>query len=104
MFRVVQEALGNVVKHSGSNEAQVELHGNDSGIILRVLDQGKGFDPRLRNLTAGIGLIGMSERLRIVGGKLTVKSEPNRGTVVLAEVPLTASANKDQGLTKAAGR
>jgi hypothetical protein len=39
-----------------------------------------------------------------VGGKLTVKSEPNRGTVVLAEVPLTASANKDQGLTKAAGR
>jgi signal transduction histidine kinase len=104
MFRVAQEALGNVVKHSESNEAQVELRGNDSGIILRVLDQGQGFDPRLRNLTAGIGLIGMSERLRLVGGKLTVNSEPNRGTEVLAEVPLTASANKDQGLTKAAGR
>lgn len=104
MFRVAQEALGNVAKHSGSNEAQVELRGNDSGIILRVLDQGKGFDPRLGNLTAGIGLIGMSERLRLVGGKLTVKSEPSRGTEVLAEVPLPASANKDQGLTKAAGR
>ena len=104
MFRVAQEALGNVVKHSESSEAQVELRGNNSGISLRVVDLGKGFDPRLRNLSAGIGLIGMSERLRLVGGKVTVNSEPNRGTEVLAEVPLTASANKDQGLTKASGR
>jgi PAS domain S-box-containing protein len=104
LFRVAQEALGNVVKHSGAAEAQLELSGNVSGFRLRISDMGRGFDPSLRNPDAGIGLIGMNERLRLVGGKLTVRSEPNRGTDVLAEVPLAASANKDRGLAQAAGR
>ena len=104
LFRVAQEALGNVVKHSGAAEAQVELSGTVSGFRLRISDMGRGFDPSLRNPDAGIGLIGMNERLRLVGGKFTVRSEPNRGTDVLAEVPLAASANKDRGLAQAAGR
>jgi PAS domain S-box-containing protein len=104
LFRVAQEALGNVVKHSGATDAQVELIRTASGIRLRISDTGKGFDPALQNPDAGIGLIGMNERLRLVGGKLTVRSEPKRGTEVLADVPLTASANKDQNLTQAAGR
>jgi two-component system, sensor kinase len=104
LFRVAQEALGNVVKHSGAAEAQLELSGNVSGFRLCISDMGRGFDPSLRNPDAGIGLIGMNERLRLVGGKLTVRSEPNRGTDVLAEVPLAASANKDRGLAQAAGR
>jgi signal transduction histidine kinase len=104
LFRVAQEALGNVVKHSGATDAQVELIRTASGIRLHISDTGKGFDPALQNPDAGIGLIGMNERLRLVGGKLTVRSDPNRGTEVLADVPLTASANKDQSLTQAAGR
>jgi PAS domain S-box-containing protein len=104
LFRVTQEALGNVVKHSGSADAQVELLGNEKGLRLRVLDAGKGFDLSLQNQDAGIGLIGMNERLRLVGGTLTVKSEPNRGTDVSAYVPLTASADSDRGMARAAGR
>jgi len=73
LFRVAQEALGNAVKHSGAREAQVEIRSNASGISLRIFDQGKGFDPAMKNPAAGIGLIGMSERLRLVGGRLLVK-------------------------------
>jgi PAS domain S-box-containing protein len=104
LFRVAQEALGNVVKHSQATDAHVELFGTAGGIRLCISDAGKGFDPSQQNPDAGIGLIGMNERLRLVGGKLEVKSEPNRGTQVFADVPLTASANRDQGLTRAAGR
>jgi len=104
LFRVAQEALGNVVKHSEATDAQVELVGIATGIRLRISDAGKGFDPSLPNPDAGIGLIGMNERLRLVGGELEVKSEPNRGTEVLADVPLIVSANRDQSLTRAAGR
>ena len=92
LFRVAQEALGNVVKHSESKEAQVELRANKIGLILQISDQGKGFDMGLRDSTVGIGMIGMGERLRLVGGNLLVKSEPNRGTEVVAQVPLTAES------------
>jgi PAS domain S-box-containing protein len=104
LFRVAQEALGNVVKHSQATDAQMEISRTASGIRLRISDAGKGFDPSLPNPDAGIGLIGMNERLRLVGGKFEVKSEPNCGTQVLADVPLSASANRDQSLTRAAGR
>jgi PAS domain S-box-containing protein len=94
LFRVAQEAIGNVVKHSKAKSAQVELGTNASGISLRISDQGRGFDPRIKNSGAGIGLIGMTERLRLVGGRLWVKSEPNRGTEITGEVPLTIHAEE----------
>jgi PAS domain S-box-containing protein len=93
LFRVTQEALGNVVKHSQSKDAQVELGANSMGVSLRIVDAGRGFEPDLSNPTAGIGLVGMQERLRLVGGRLSVKSELLRGTEIIAEVPLAASAN-----------
>lgn len=88
MFRVAQESLANVVKHSGSRNAQVQFHANAAGISLCISDQGKGFDPAIKNPAAGIGLIGMSERLRLVGGRFFVKSEAGRGTEILAEAPV----------------
>ena len=93
LFRVTQEALGNVVKHSQSKGAQVELGANSMGVSLRVTDAGKGFEPDLSNPAAGIGLVGMRERLRLVGGRLSVKSELLHGTEIIAEVPLGVSAN-----------
>jgi PAS domain S-box-containing protein len=93
LFRVTQEALGNVVKHSQSKGAQVELGANAMGVSLRVTDAGKGFEPDLSNPAAGIGLVGMRERLRLVGGRLSVKSELLHGTEIIAEVPLGVSAN-----------
>jgi signal transduction histidine kinase len=103
LFRVAQEALGNVIKHSGTKEAQVELHTNANGISLCISDQGKGFDPAIKNPAAGIGLIGMTERLRLVGGRLLVKSEPNRGAEILAEVPFAVPVKEEKVKSYAAG-
>lgn len=90
LFRVTQEALSNVVKHSQSERAQVDLGANPMGVSLRITDAGKGFEPDLSNPEAGIGLVGMRERLRLVGGRLSVKSELLHGTEILAEVPSAA--------------
>jgi PAS domain S-box-containing protein len=104
LFRVAQEALGNVVKHSKAKSAQVAVGANAGCIWLRISDAGRGFDPGLQNARAGIGLIGMRERLRLVGGTLVVKSEPEQGTEILAEVPLAASEKEHQVRTKTVGR
>ena len=94
LFRVTQEALGNVVKHSQSKSAQVELGANSMGVSLCIKDAGRGFEPNLSNPAAGIGLVGMRERLRLVGGRLSVKSVLLRGTEIIAEVPQAAPAHR----------
>lgn len=87
LYRVAQEALQNVVRHSAASRASVTLTQADGMLLLRVRDNGVGFpvDEHLRN---GLGLIGMRERLRITRGTFRVLSRVNRGTVVLARVPL----------------
>jgi PAS domain S-box-containing protein len=94
LFRVAQEALGNVVKHSRAKQAQVELSGTNNGIHLRTVDAGIGFDPDLRSTHVGIGLVSMRERLRLVGGGLSIRSAPMRGTEILAVLPLSAAAKE----------
>jgi PAS domain S-box-containing protein len=104
LFRVAQGALTNVVKHSQCKEAEVTLGANDACVCLRVTDHGAGFDPDLCTPGTGIGLIGMSERLRLVGGMLLVKSEAGRGTEISAEVPLAAAVTEEQARTQITGR
>ena len=104
LFRVTQEAIGNVVKHSGSSYAKVEVAGNGSGITLRITDAGRGFDPERPKELLGLGLVGMRERLRLVAGRLSVKSGLHHGTEILAEVPLRAPASGDKFQTQVAGR
>jgi len=89
VFRIVQEALANVVKHSGAAEARVMLSGGDGEIVLRVEDGGCGFEPDTRR--DGIGLMSMRERVQLVGGDITVRSTPNQGTVIEARVPVQGS-------------
>jgi PAS domain S-box-containing protein len=103
LFRVTQEALGNVVKHSGAKSARVELGSNEAGVSLRIVDEGKGFDTRSTNAGTGIGLVGMSERVHLIGGRFLIKSQPMRGTEILAEVPLRSSVNRPRAKTVAAG-
>ena len=102
LFRVAQEALGNVIKHSQAKSAHVELGSTANGVCLRISDTGKGFDPDLKRTDAGIGLISMRERIRLVGGRLLVRSELMRGTEVLAEIPVAAPANAGRVPTHAA--
>jgi PAS domain S-box-containing protein len=87
LFRVLQEALQNAVKHSAVKNFTVEVHCTKEGISLIVTDSGVGFDWQDAMDHKGLGLISMRERLRLVNGELSIQSEPGRGTTVLARVP-----------------
>ncbi len=92
LFRIAQEALSNVVKYSEATRAEVELRHAADETQLRITDTGVGFDPALRMADAGIGLVSMRERLRLVGGTFSVRSAPGAGTEILATVPLAVAA------------
>jgi PAS domain S-box-containing protein len=87
LFRVLQEALQNAVKHSGAADVSVKVQGTLDGIHLTVSDSGVGFNWRHAVNGRGLGLISMRERLRLVNGELSIQSEPGRGTTILARVP-----------------
>jgi len=87
LFRVLQEALQNAVKHSADQNFAVEMRGTKDGISLTVSDGGIGFDWQDAMHRRGLGLISMRERLRLVNGELTIQSAPSRGTTVLAHIP-----------------
>jgi len=88
LFRVLQEALQNGVKHSGSRHFHVELCGTSEEISLTVSDSGVGFDSHGAMNFPGLGLISMRERLQLVNGEFSIDSEPDRGTTIYARVPL----------------
>jgi PAS domain S-box-containing protein len=91
VYRVVQESLTNVRKHASTDWAQVEIQHTPFEVHLRVSDRGSGFiadDARRR----GFGLVGMTERLRLAGGTLTIESRPGAGSQVDAWLPVSAAA------------
>lgn len=88
MYRIAQEALSNVVKHSGGTTAFVKVAMCAKTISLCVADDGIGFDTSA--MAGGIGLTSMRERLRLVGGELFIKSSPDTGTELVAEITLPA--------------
>ena len=88
LFRILQEALQNAIKHSGSRYFQVSLSGGSDGVELTVRDSGIGFDPADATRGSGLGLTSIRERLKLVNGKLFIDSQSQRGTTILARVPL----------------
>jgi len=94
LYRIVEEALQNVVKHSGAEDATVELSGHGNQIDLCVSDSGTGFIPEPTNGEAGLGLISMRERLRLVGGHLSIESKPSHGTRIRVRIPLSTAGQK----------
>jgi PAS domain S-box-containing protein len=90
LFRVLQESLQNAMKHSGSKHFQVTFVSGRDDIRLMVSDFGIGFDPGEALKGRGVGLTNMRERLKLVGGELSISSEPGAGTIVRARVPLFA--------------
>ncbi|MEU3992230.1 GAF domain-containing sensor histidine kinase [Streptomyces platensis] len=88
VLRVAQEALHNALRHSGAKTVEVSLARDGQGALLRIADDGCGFDPRaVRRAGRHLGLVSMHDRAGGVGGKLTVESEPGKGTAVEMEVP-----------------
>jgi signal transduction histidine kinase len=93
LYRVMQEALQNAVKHSGADRVLVAFSGRGPELTLRVADRGRGFAPEQVEATYGIGLAGMRERLRLVGGGLRIQSAPQGGTIIEAWLPAAGAAD-----------
>ena len=91
LFRVLQEALHNAVRHSQVRHFDVQLCGTGDALDLTVRDKGVGFDVDEANRGRGLGLTSMKERLKLVGGELFIESRSTRGTTVLARAPIRRS-------------
>ena len=92
VYRIVQEALHNVAKHAAATRVAVRVSDRDGEISLLVRDNGRGFDAQQRS--SGFGLLGMRERLALVGGTFALESSPGNGTVVRATIPITRRASR----------
>jgi signal transduction histidine kinase len=88
LLRVAQEALHNALRHSGAQHVEVTLHKRGPDTVLRVTDDGSGFDPTaVRRAGRHLGLVSMRDRASGVGGSLTVESAPGKGTTIEMEAP-----------------
>jgi PAS domain S-box-containing protein len=92
LYRVSQAALHNVIKHSRANRAQLKLSGSPEGIQLRIHDTGVGFDSESASPRNGIGIVSMKERVLLVQGEFSIRSQPGQGTTVEVFVPLSKEA------------
>jgi two-component system NarL family sensor kinase len=89
LFRVAQEAIRNVQKHSGAQRAHVQLDEVSGSLRLRISDEGNGFDPESAEYSEGLGLLSMQERLHSLGGELFIHSRRGGGTCIEACIPLS---------------
>ena len=96
LYRIVQEALTNVVKHASARRVSITLVRKEGFAVVVVEDDGRGFDPRTTR-TGSLGFVGMRERVELVGGRLTVESAPGAGTTIAAEVPVTRTPPEHAG-------
>jgi signal transduction histidine kinase len=87
LYRIVQEALTNIVKHAHAHNVSIVLARKQRSVSAVVEDDGAGFDVS-RTRDGGLGLVGMRERVELIGGRLTVETRPGAGTTLVAEVPL----------------
>jgi signal transduction histidine kinase len=97
LFRVLQEALHNSAKHSGVKSVDVQLRAEPGEVQLIVHDRGKGFDVAAAMQGRGLGITSMLERVRLLGGTVTIDSKPRGGTTVYACIPLEAHQTQQAG-------
>ena len=99
LYRIVQESLQNVVKHSGAKEAKVELTASQDAIHVRVSDRGVGFKTADVG-TKGLGLVSIRERLSALEGQISIQSRPSRGTRIDISIPLAARGTLEDESSK----
>lgn len=102
IYRVVQESLTNARKHAGIDRATVEIRRAADEVCVRVSDRGAGFDVE-ESRRLGFGVVGMTERVRLAGGRLWIESRPGAGTHVNARLPVVATGEDQSAATGAAG-
>ncbi len=96
VFRIVQEALLNVARHAGAEDVLVQIAAGEKTLLIEIEDDGRGFDPKSvvapSETGRGLGLLGMRERVEILGGKMSLDSAPGDGTHVAFEIPIPPEA------------
>jgi signal transduction histidine kinase len=99
LYRVIQEALSNAVRHSGASRIWIDLERAGDRVMLEVRDNGKGFDPQepARAPRARFGLLGIRERVAVLGGAVQIDSRPGAGTRLRATLPLTGWKRPSEG-------
>ncbi|MGA2208591.1 MAG: GAF domain-containing sensor histidine kinase [Acidimicrobiales bacterium] len=97
LFRIVQEALQNVVKHAGASRVTIVLRAQDDGVTLVIEDDGRGFDPEVARGPTSYGLSGMHERATLLGATLDVRSQPGDGTSIVIRIPPHLQASAEEG-------
>jgi PAS domain S-box-containing protein len=90
VYRVAQESLSNIARHAGATRVSVILEGAGRFLRLRVKDSGIGFKTESRENRLGLGLLGMEERVGLLRGRLTICSQPGKGTEITVEIPVEA--------------
>ena len=92
LFRIVQEAMTNIVRHAKATDVRVQLTRQDGCVILQIADNGQGFEPQMLELFdphgKGLGLRGMQERASILGGEFQMQTAPGRGTIITLRIPV----------------
>jgi len=96
LFRIIQEVLNNIIKHSRAQNIYADLACRENRIIFTFTDDGVGFDVKEAmqrpSSNRGIGLTSMVNRAKLIGGQLTVKSQPGKGTKTVIEIPALIAA------------
>jgi PAS domain S-box-containing protein len=94
LYRVAQESLRNIVKHSGVDHAEITLTINDRAVCLHIVDYGSGFDLSSARNNGGLGLASMEERIRLVQGSFRISTQPGGGSKLLATIPLRSNSGR----------
>jgi signal transduction histidine kinase len=89
MFRILQEALTNVVRHAHAGAVRIVMRERGRMLTLTIRDNGRGITKSELASVESIGLLGMSERARLLGGRVTIAGAPGRGTTVTVTVPIS---------------
>ncbi|RHW37279.1 histidine kinase [Neobacillus notoginsengisoli] len=87
LFRLVQESVQNALKHAEADEIQVKLEITDAAATVLVKDDGKGFDPKIRKYNS-FGIMGMKERVDLLGGRFAISTKPGQGAAVIIQIPI----------------
>ena len=99
-YRIIQEALNNIAKHAEASRVDISLQWRDSILSVSITDNGRGFDLyevlRPDSLERGLGIIGMQERISLLGGKIDIQSRPDSGTYLYIEVPYPKDNGADE--------
>jgi two-component system sensor histidine kinase NreB len=93
LYRAIQEAMTNCGKHAEASRVTVIVQQDAYRVIASIHDNGRGFDPQLQ--TQGLGLLGMTERVRALQGRMSVASEPGSGTMIRLELPVNPDSDPD---------